>query len=190
MWKSFVPRGTVRPNSSAQPRKRSTWNILRDKGRAFPGRMIANPGCCSETILVVETEKQDGADNDRCEQNLTDVIVEDLLVGTGSVAGMFLPLRILRKNRAAFRGYVLFYVHVLTPLVATQNYPCDCNFVFLGSSPISRGKGVYNKGSPSLQLFFAIICRLFRRSTAASLTHVARGDPLSTGWLEIKYSSS
>jgi hypothetical protein len=42
----------------------------------------------------METKKKYRADDDRREQNLTDVIVEDLLVRTGNVAGMiFFPVR-------------------------------------------------------------------------------------------------
>jgi hypothetical protein len=114
------------------------------------------------SLAMKTKKKKDCADDDGREQNLTDVIVEDFLIGTGSIAGMLFPFgNLLRESRTGWRGYVLFYVHVLTPLAATQSLPCACNLVFWGVSPISRGKGVYNKGSPSLQLFSAIICRLF-----------------------------
>jgi hypothetical protein len=116
--------------------------------------------------LVMETKKKDRADDDRSEQNLTDVIVEDLLVGTGNVSvTIFFPVRnFCGQDRAGFRRYVLFDVHVLTPLVARQSFPCVCNFVFWGV-PLFPGARVFiTKVPPFYNCFFAIICRLFSTS--------------------------
>ena len=68
----------------------------------------------------------------------------------------------------------------LAPLIATQDFPAFCaTFVFAGSSPVSRGKGVYNKGSPSLQLFFA-----------GSSKIISKTGVVSTGAVENKLSYS
>jgi hypothetical protein len=114
----------------------------------------------------MEAEQEDNAEDDRGNEDLADVIVQDLLIRVRGVAegGLFL--------RGDFRGgdwiggddgCVLFYIHVLTPLAATQNFPCVRADIHGGVPLLSRGKGVYNKGSLSLQLFFAKFCRFISK---------------------------
>ena len=112
--------------------------------------------------LVVETQQENDADDDRRKKNLADVVIEDLLIRAGGVAasGFFLALRLRRNNRIDRNCSVVFYVHVLTPLVATQNFPCGCRNCLLGSSSVSGGKVFITKVPPSLQLFFAGICKI------------------------------
>jgi hypothetical protein len=143
-----------------------------------------------ETILVMETKKKNRADNDGREQNLTDVIVQDFLIGTGSVAGTFFPFgNFLREDRAGWRGYVLFYVHVLTPLVAIQSFPCVCNFVFWGV-PLFPGARVFiTKVPPYYNCFLQLFADYFRL-LAGTFRGYPRGVPLSSGCLDVKYSSS
>ena len=112
----------------------------------------------------METKKKDRTNDDRSEQNLTDVIVEDFLVGTGNVSvAIFFPVRnFCGQDRAGFGRYVLFDVHVLTPLIATQSFPCVCNFVFWGV-PLFPGARVFiTKVPPDYNCFFAIICSCFQ----------------------------
>jgi hypothetical protein len=108
-------------------------------------------------------EKKDCADDDGREQNLTDVIVEDFLIGTGSIAGMLFPFgNFLREGRAGWRGYVLFYVHVLTPLAATQSLPCACNLVFWGV-PLFPGARVFiTKVPPHYNYFLQLFADYFQ----------------------------
>ena len=90
----------------------------------------------------MEAKKENRANDDGREQNLTDVVVEDLLVRTRNVTGMIL-FRIGnfgRDDRDGLGGYVLVYFHVLTPLVATQSFPCVCN-LSSGEFPYLKGQG-------------------------------------------------
>ena len=107
----------------------------------------------------MEAKKENRANDDGREQNLTDVVVEDLLVRTRNVTGMIL-FRIgnfRRDDRDGLGGYVLVYFHVLTPLVATQNYPCVTTLSFWGV-PLFPGARVFITKVPPyyncfLQLF-------------------------------------
>jgi hypothetical protein len=78
----------------------------------------ADLGRYSRSVLVMEAEQQDDPEDDRCEKDLTDVIIEDLLVRIGGVAerSFFLTRCFPGDDRTDLSGYVLFYVHVLNSL--------------------------------------------------------------------------
>jgi len=62
------------------------------------------------SILVTEAEQQDNPEDDRCEKDLTDVIIENLLVGIGGIAerSFFLTRCFRGDDRTDLSGYVLF----------------------------------------------------------------------------------
>jgi hypothetical protein len=105
----------------------------------------------------MQPEQEDDSEDDGGEENLADMIVENLLIGVGSVAEgeLLLNWRFSGADGTECGWYVLFYVHVLDSLeLQHRDLPAIPQRLFMGSSPVSRGKGVYNKGSPSLQLLF------------------------------------
>jgi hypothetical protein len=65
--------------------------------------------------LVVKTKQDDDTEDDRGKENLSHVVVENLLVCIGGVteAGFLLSRRFNGDDGTG--GCVLFYVHVLTP---------------------------------------------------------------------------
>jgi hypothetical protein len=107
----------------------------------------------------MEANQGDHGKNYRAEEDLSNVIVENLLIGSRGIDGLrFFLARCLNVEEGVYwGGYVLFYVHVIAP------FYCDTG-LFLrsayswGSSLISEGRSVYNKGSSSLQLLFAKFC--------------------------------
>jgi hypothetical protein len=71
-------------------------------------------------------------------------------------------------------GYVLFGVHVISPLLRHRAFPAF-GITFMGSSLTSEGSDVYNKGSLFPQLLFAKICGFVPEGEAASLAFHCRG---------------
>jgi hypothetical protein len=63
----------------------------------------------------MQAKKEDDAEDDGGEKNLSDVIVEDLLVGVRGIVevGFFLPGCFWADDGIDRDGCVLFYVHVL-----------------------------------------------------------------------------
>jgi hypothetical protein len=71
----------------------------------------------------VQTQEGDYSQNDRAEEDLSDVIVEDLLVHGRRIKGLrFFWGRCFPMDGAGCGGCVLFYVHVITPVAKTQNF--------------------------------------------------------------------
>jgi hypothetical protein len=83
--------------------KCSTWNICIRSG----------------SLLVVEAEEKDDAEDDRSQKDLTDVIVQDLLIGVGGVAEGGLVLCLRGGNGVGRDADYVLVVHVLTPLAET-----------------------------------------------------------------------
>jgi hypothetical protein len=69
-------------------------------------------------LLVMQPKENDHAKDDGGEQDLSDMVVEDLLVGVGGVAEacLLLSQRFIAGDGTQCLGYVLFYVHVLDSL--------------------------------------------------------------------------
>src|SRR6266436_7907222 len=116
----------------------------------------------------MKPKQDDDTEDDCCKENLSDAVIENLLVGVRGVAevGFLVSRRFPGDDGTECGGCVLFYVHVLDSLKLQhrlhRDYPAvPAMFVLLGSSPVSRGKGVYNKGSPSLQQFFSGILQIY-----------------------------
>jgi hypothetical protein len=99
VWKSFVPRGTsdgwpaamTRTNTAAikcRPRNPecSTWNVLTYVRDAIV-RQIRRTTCKLSGALVMQTEQEDHGEDNGGKENLSDAIVEDLLIGIGGVGG-------------------------------------------------------------------------------------------------------
>jgi hypothetical protein len=111
----------------------------------------------------MQAQQDDDAEDDGGEENLSDVVIEDLLVGVRGVVKVrvFLSECFAAEDEIDWSEFVLFYVHVLDSLGWNTEVSLRLANVIHGGVPVfSRGKGVYNKGSPSLQLFSAKICRL------------------------------
>jgi len=84
----------------------------------------------------METNKGDHSENNRAEEDLGDVIVENFLVGVRGVQGLgFFLVRCFNVEEGVSLGrYVLFGVHGDCSLIAKQGFPCVLR-VFMGEFP-------------------------------------------------------
>jgi hypothetical protein len=101
----------------------------------------------------MKPEQEEDAEDNGCEENLTDAVVEDLLIGIRGVAEVILFLsRCFRGDWMGRSGCVLFYVHVPNSLGCNTGLSlCRAKICSWGVPLFSRGKGVYNIGSPLIQ---------------------------------------
>lgn len=105
-------------------------------------------------------QKYDPDDNRR-QQNFTDVIVEDFLIGAGGrSAGILWQISYFRRdNRFSLRGCNLFYVHDLNSLVAHITFPVHNSSSW--GVPLVQGARVFiTKVTLRCNCFFAIICMI------------------------------
>jgi hypothetical protein len=117
----------------------------------------------------MKTKQDDDTEDDRGKDNLSDAVVENLLVGVRGVTEVGFLLSRHFNGDDGTGGCVLFYVHVLDSLFfAAQRFPCGSGNVYSwGVPPFPGGKGVYNKGSPSLQQLFSKLLQIdFQNGTA------------------------
>jgi hypothetical protein len=85
-------------------------------------------------ILAVQTNQGDHGENYRAEEDLSNVIVEDLLVRARGIDGLgFLLVRFDVEEGIDWVGYVLFGVHVVAPLLRHRTFPVFS--VFMGEFP-------------------------------------------------------
>jgi hypothetical protein len=110
----------------------------------------------------MQAEQEEDAENDGCEENLTDAVVEDLLIGIRGVAEVIFFLSRRLGGRMGWSGCVLFYVHVLNSLGCNTGLSLHLAQICSRGVPLlSRGKGVYNKGSPLIQGGYCKALRFF-----------------------------
>jgi hypothetical protein len=119
-----------------------------------------NPAESRDAGLVVQTEERDDREDDCTEEDLGDVVVEDLLVGVRGIAVMVVLSCRLIASAEGFRrgGYVLRCGHSRDNSLGSQRrgFPLCSGSALRGEFPCcSRGKGVYNKGSPAPQGVFS-----------------------------------
>jgi len=99
---------------------------------------------------VTQAQEEDDAEDDGGDENLSDVVIEDLLIRVGSVMKVWgLRLRYLVADDGIHCGeFVLFYVHALDSLGwEHRGFPALGQRLFMGEFPCFQGQGVYNKGS-------------------------------------------
>jgi hypothetical protein len=96
-----------------------------------------------QSNLVMQTEQKDDAKDDGREEDLSDMVVEDLLVGLGGVAELvfFLAQCFIGHNGSCWYRYVLFYDHVLDSLDCNTEIPLRLCNVLHGEFPCFQGQG-------------------------------------------------
>ena len=99
----------------------STWNIdVILKCKWSPG---VPGGRGRGFALAVEMQKGDYGQNDCAEEDLSYVIVENLLIHGRRIEGLrFFLGRCFPMDGVGCGGCVLFCVHVMTPVAKTQNF--------------------------------------------------------------------
>jgi hypothetical protein len=103
----------------------------------------------------MQAQQEDDAEDDGGEENLSDVVIEDLLVG------VFLSECFAAGDGIDCSEFVLIYAHVLDSLGwEHRDFPAFGPTLFMGSSRVSKGKVFITKVPPSLQLLSAKICGL------------------------------
>jgi hypothetical protein len=110
----------------------------------------------------MQSEENDYAKDDGGEQDFSDVIIEDLLVGVGGVAEVCLLLwrRFTADDGIQFLGYVLFYIHVLDSLSCSAEISLQSQRCSWGVPPFPGARVFITKVPLHYNYFFAKFCRV------------------------------
>jgi hypothetical protein len=139
----------------------STWNVLSTVAEGFrPLTPIQ-----VRLLLAVKTKQDDDTEDDRSQENLSDVVVENLLVGVGGVAelGLRLSRRFTGDNGTECGGYVLFYVHDLDSLGCNAKISLQFRNVFYswGVPLFPRARVFITKVPPHYNYFFSKLLQIY-----------------------------
>ena len=135
----------------------------------------SNPGSGDPMFAAsaMQAKEDDQAKDDGSEQDLSDVIVEDLLVGVGCVAEVCLLLcrRFTANNGIQCLGHVLFYIHVLDSLSCSAEISLRSQRCSWGVPQFPGARVFITKVPLHYNNYFAIFCRVI------SKTGLRRLDP-------------
>jgi hypothetical protein len=110
----------------------------------------------------MQPEENDHAEDDGGEEDLSNVVVEDLLVGVGGIAEVCLLLswRFTVAHGTQCPGYVLFYVHVLDSLGCGAEISRRSQCCSWGVPRFPGARVFITKVPLHYNYFFANSCRL------------------------------
>jgi hypothetical protein len=184
MWKSFVPRGTFRSGFVCGCARSGQANVPR--GTLGGRRSNATHRSVNTSLVVdlaVQTNQGDHGENYRAEEDLSNVIVEDLLVRVRGIDGVgFFLVRFDVEERIDWIGYVLFDVHVVAPLLRHRTFPCVL-CIHGGVPSFLRAEVFITKVHLLFNYFFAKICGFLakRRANGAAYGVITLPKMLITG---------